>query len=147
MVMTPGILSSQLHVMQSEHLSQQLFQGPSANLGFRQAGRPEKPHIQNTNVDPQGSSKTRTRGAMTMLLSTKSDFKNTLKRTAGPGNEGLQTRADCSELGLLTFSANPQLLTPKFLKTILRKGHDVTLNLRAEHKIIRTPEKELTTEM
>lgn len=82
-----------------------------------------------------------------MRLSTKNDFKNTLKRTTGPGNEGLQTRADCSELGLLTFSANPQLLTPKFFKTILRKGHDVTLNLRAEHKIIRTPEKELMAEI
>lgn len=69
MVMTPGILSSQLCVMRSEHLSQQLFQGPSTSLGFRQAGRPEKPDIQNTNMEPRGGSETQTKGAMTVRFS------------------------------------------------------------------------------
>jgi hypothetical protein len=78
----------------------------------------------------------------------KENFKNTLKRTAvnhvglrtAPGKKNFQ-RAEliCRELALLVFAANPSLLTSKLLQTILRKGHDATLNLRAEHKIICTP--------
>lgn len=99
-------------------------------------------------MEPQGSSKHGPEGTLACSVLQRVILKNALKRTAVnhvelrtvPGNKNFQ-RAELifRKLDLLIFIANPSLLTSKILKTILRKGHDATLNLRAEHKIICTP--------